>query len=272
MIVNDRNRDPELELSNGLYKSRMSQNYRYTPQDLLEWKKRNPCVTKDGKNVRHRKGTCTNCQCCLQCSHPPWCSIILHVKEPKIVTPNYQENSTSGNKRAPERSALRIGGLYSPTKKRKARVTTSSQNELQSHLLDECDSEARIEKEDQTNLANSLKDELNDLDGVSSTKSKGIKLANLVKKIIIPHLGKGVEHRCNLILDTVIERLDIDDFRKGSRKLSSNIAKLVIDGSTTVRRIATALLLDSLSTPAAKELLLKNNYSSCRQQQVKNRK
>ena len=122
------------------------------------------------------------------------------------------------------------------------------------------------------NLTNSLKEELNDLDGVSSTKAKGIKLANLVKKIIIPHLGKGVEHRCNLILDTVIERLDIDDFRKGSRKLSYNIAKLVIDGSTTVQRIATALLLDSLTTPAAEELLLKNNYSSCRQQQVKNRK
>ena len=94
----------------------------------------------------------------------------------------------------------------------------------------------------------------------------------LVKEIIIPYLGKGLEQICGSILSTVIERLDVDDFCKGSQKLCLNIAKLIIDGSTNVQITATALLLDSLTTPAAKEILLKNNYSEQRQQQVKQQK
>ena len=54
---------------------------------------------------------------------------------------------------------------------------------LLNHLLDKCDAEAVFEKEDKNTLTNYVKQELNDLDGVSSTKAIGMKLANWWKKL-----------------------------------------------------------------------------------------
>ena len=62
---------------------------------------------------------------------------------------------------------------------------------LVNHLLDEYNEEAEIEKQDSNTLANSSKQELNNVEGLSSTKAKGIKLTNLVKEIRILYLGKG---------------------------------------------------------------------------------
>ena len=198
-----------------------------------------------------------HCQCCLQCAHPPWCSIILHVKEPKIGISASQD--ITGKKR-----------IVSPLKKIVKRTKFTTVSSTAPYKLDDYDAQADVEKQNGKRLANTMKHHLIHLDNARTTKSKGALLVAFVKDLIENIATDSLQS--NTIRNTLITALDPDEFQKESRVLSSNIASLIIDGSTVVRKIATALLLKSFSTDASRKLVLQENFSRRRQNRVKKQK
>ena len=116
-----------------------------------------------------------------------------------------------------------------------------------------------------------MNESLKAIENARTTRSKGDKIACLVKDII-NHVSNKKDSDFNEITDIVVRQLDLLDFHIGARSLCSNIAQLIIHGSTTIRRTMCALLLKSLTTEAARGILLNENYQESRQSQVEQHK
>ena len=237
-----------------------------------EWKQqyaiKHPCVRKkDGKKAaksRHRKGKCKNCDFCIVCPHPPWCTEADH------ITGNKRKTGAEVSQTGPTLSLSNLDteSAASPLRRRKNRnKRQDSKASPTGGRVDQFLVNMEVEREEHNSLSFQMKNCLLELEECKTTNGKASKLSDIVIDIVT-HITAGNQDDYDDVLQSVAGKLSNDGVSKGVSKLLDNIANLVIDGSTIVRRIVTSLLLSSLTTEESRKLLLNRNYSERRKVQV----
>ena len=196
---------------------------------------------------------------------PPWCTKADHVAANKKIHAWSRKKRTAAE-------ALQIGSLESPSQRLRRRINTPNEISHQRlRLVDDALEEAEKEHDEGNRLGSMMSDSLNELEATAAIKEKGSKLSNIVTAII-HHLAHDLDDTYTTIQNTLIQRLQRNSFARGARKLGENLANLIIDGNTMVRRISLSVLLKSFDKHECREILLKANYTDRRRNQVVKKK